>query len=266
VINKWNGSIGWLMDINTGSGGASSPGFLRLKMNDGTNNIDYFVNASLASGAWTHVAATVDRGAKELKLYANGVQIGTTQNITALTGSLSNTAVLGLGTIPSTVGNYYGGALDEVVFYTAALTQAQLMTLVAMPAPTGLTATPVMKTIDLSWTASAGAQSYRVYRSTTPGTGYAQIVAGLTGTTYTDTTIAYDVTYYYVVRSFALVESADSNEASAMAVSPPPRTQKVGGPDSKVCGMGAVGMPGSTVLFAGLAALTLALAAARRSA
>jgi hypothetical protein len=266
VLNKWNGTIGWLFDINTGNGGAASPAAVRLKMSDGTNTVDQSTNASLVAGAWTHVAATVDRTSKELKFYANGVQIGTTVNITALTGTLTNAASLGIGTIPSALGNYYGGALDEVRLYTAALTQAQVLTMVQSPPPSGLTATPVAQTIDLSWTASAGAMSYRVYRSTTPGSGYAQLVAGLTGTTYTDTTIAYDVTYYYVVRAFALVEGANSNEASALAISPPKRTQKVGGPDKKICGMGAGGVPGWTALIAGLAALAMVLAASRRSA
>src|SRR4029079_19321916 len=111
---------------------------------------------------------------------------------------------------------YYGGALDEVRLYTAALTQPQVMTLVAPPPPTGLSATLTgspATTATLSWTASAGSMSYRVYRSTTSGTGYLQLVAGLTATTYDDPSVPYNTTYYYVVRGFNLVESANSNEA-----------------------------------------------------
>jgi hypothetical protein len=264
VINKWNGTLGWLMDINTGSGGAGSPGFLRLKMNDGTNNIDYFVNAGLVTGAWTHVAATVDRTAKQLKLYANGTQIGTTQSITALTGTLTNTAALGIGTIPSAVGNYYGGALDEVRLYSAALTQAQVLTLIQPLPPTGLTATPLQaynaRPVDLAWAASAGSLSYNVYRSTVSGSGYVQIASGLMVTTYADALPAYDTTYYYVVRGFNTVEGNNSNEAFVMIHTPPKRTQKIG--SEPKCGIGSAGDPGWT--GAGVALLILLLAALRR--
>ncbi len=272
VINKWNGTIGWLMDINTGSGGAAAPAFLRLKMSDGTNTVDYFVNAGLAVGAWTHVAAVVDRPANQLRLYTNGVQIGTTQSTTALTGTLTNAAALGIGNIPSNVGNYYAGALDEVRLYTAALTAPQLLTLSQPVAPTGLTATPSTayntRQIDLAWTASAGSLSYRVYRSTTSGSGYVQIAAGIAGTIYSDSAgLAYDTTYYYVVRGFNTVEGPNSNQAMALIPRPPPRTEEVGNGDSGMCGIGAGGFPGSMPLIAGLAVLAmLVLAASRRSA
>lgn len=269
VINKWNGSIGWLMDINTGSGGAASPGFLRLKMNDGTNNIDYFVSASLAVGAWTHVAATVDRTAKELKLYANGVQIGTTQNITALTGTLTNAAALGIGTIPSSLGNYCGGALDEVRLYTAALTQPQVMTLVAPLPPTALNATltgVAGDTATLTWTTSDGSMSYNVYRSLTSGTGYSVIASGLTAATYDDVGVPFNTTYYYVVRGFNVVESADSNEAFVtLGPPPPPPPRGASSDDNHPCGVGAGGSPGGLALGAALLTLAALLAGSRRA-
>jgi hypothetical protein len=243
-------------------------------MSDGTNTVDKSTNASLVVGAWTHVAATVDRTAKQLKFYANGVQVGTTVAIpTTFTGTLTNAAALGIGSIPSSLGNYYGGALDEVRLYTAALTQPQVLTLVQPLPPTGLTATPSTayntRQIDLTWTASAGSLSYRVYRSETSGSGYAQIAAGLTDTTYSDSSgLAYDKSYYYVVRGFNTVEGPNSNEAMALIPKPPPRTEKVGGPDKKLCGMGAGEDPGMTALIVGTAALAILLVAmgARRSA
>ncbi|MBV8881521.1 MAG: LamG domain-containing protein [Planctomycetaceae bacterium] len=142
ILNKWDNTKGWLFDINAGSGGAVSPGFVRIKMSDGTNNVDYFVDAGLSTGAWTHLAATIDRTAKQLKLYANGTQIGTTQTLPAALGSLTNGAALGIGTIPTNAGNNFDGALDEVRLYTAALTQAQVLTLVQPLPPTALTGTP----------------------------------------------------------------------------------------------------------------------------
>src|SRR5207244_1838498 len=70
----------------------------------------------------------------------------------------------------------------------------------------------------LSWTASAGATSYNVYRSTTSGSeGSPAQATGLTTTNYTDTTVANGTSYYYVVTAvLSGAESGQSNEASAM--------------------------------------------------
>jgi len=53
-------------------------------------------------------------------------------------------------------------------------------------APTGLTATAGTQQVGLSWTASSGASSYHVKRSTTNGGPYTQVGAP-TATSYTDT-------------------------------------------------------------------------------
>lgn len=71
----------------------------------------------------------------------------------------------------------------------------------------------------ISWTATPDpyATGYRVLRSTTSGSGYAQIgtVTGRTTTTFTDTTVGALTTYYYVVRSVADVwVSANSNQVT----------------------------------------------------
>ncbi len=86
----------------------------------------------------------------------------------------------------------------------------------APAAPTSLSATAGSAQVSLSWTASSGATSYNVKRSTTSGSGYATIATGVTTTSYTDTTVANGTTYYYVVSAVsACGESGNSNEASA---------------------------------------------------
>jgi fibronectin type 3 domain-containing protein len=83
-------------------------------------------------------------------------------------------------------------------------------------APTGLTATAGNAQVSLSWTASSGASSYNVYRSTTSGGPYTRIATGITTTSYTDTTVVNGTTYYYVVTAVnANGESGFSNQASA---------------------------------------------------
>jgi fibronectin type 3 domain-containing protein len=80
------------------------------------------------------------------------------------------------------------------------------------------TAGPGAKKVSLSWTASSGATSYNVNRSTTSGGPYTTIATGVTTTSYTDMFLTSGTTYYYVVSALnSAGESPNSNEASAMA-------------------------------------------------
>ena len=86
--------------------------------------------------------------------------------------------------------------------------------------PTGLTISASLSlTATLSWPATpdAFAQGYRLFRSTTPGTGYVAVatIANPATTTTTDTPLV-PGTYYYVVRVYVGGwSSAASNEVSA---------------------------------------------------
>lgn len=81
---------------------------------------------------------------------------------------------------------------------------------VSAPAtPTNFTATAGNASVSLAWTASSGATSYLLYRSTTSGSGYTQIAGVTTPPQYTDNTVTNGVTYYY--------EIVASNSAGASA-------------------------------------------------
>lgn len=81
--------------------------------------------------------------------------------------------------------------------------------------PTGLAATPGDSQVGLTWSASSGAASYNVKRSTTSGGPYSTI-GSPTATSFTDTTVVNDTTYFYVVSAFnASGESANSSQVSA---------------------------------------------------
>ena len=68
--------------------------------------------------------------------------------------------------------------------------------------PTGLTATQDRTDgIVVSWTASAGATSYEIYRSTSSSTGSATKIGTSTTTSYTDTTALGGRTYYYWIKA-----------------------------------------------------------------
>ncbi len=101
--------------------------------------------------------------------------------------------------------------------------------------PAGLVATGGVEQVSLSWRASANANSYNVYRSTTSGGPYT-LVANVTTTNYADIQlIGNGTTYYYVVTGVNSLagESGNSAQASAtttVTVPPPWMTQDIGAP------------------------------------
>jgi acid phosphatase type 7 len=87
--------------------------------------------------------------------------------------------------------------------------------------PTGLTANAGDAQVVLNWSASSGATSYNVKRSTTPGGPYTTIAPNISTTSFTDSTVANGITYYYVVSAAnAEGESADSAEVNATPNAP----------------------------------------------
>src|SRR5215813_12725476 len=66
-------------------------------------------------------------------------------------------------------------------------------------APAGLIATAGSAQVSLSWSASSGATSYNVKRSTTNGGPYSAIASGVTSTSFTNTGLTNGTTYFYVV-------------------------------------------------------------------
>jgi len=82
-------------------------------------------------------------------------------------------------------------------------------------APANLEATAGNAQVSLSWTASSGATSYHVKRSTTSGSSYMQIAAPAAAS-YSDTGLTNGTAYYYVVSALnAAGESANSTPATA---------------------------------------------------
>ncbi len=97
-------------------------------------------------------------------------------------------------------------------------------TVTGLPAvPTALGAIAGNQQAILSWSASNGATSYKLYRSTTSnGQGSTPLVSNVTGTTYTDGGLTNGITYYYKVAAVnASGTSALSNEASALPQAAP---------------------------------------------
>jgi glucose/arabinose dehydrogenase/chitodextrinase len=78
--------------------------------------------STLAANTWTHVAATYD--GSMLRLYVNGVQVGSQAKTGALTPSTSPLSIGG----DSLYGQYFTGRIDEVRVYNAALSASQIQT------------------------------------------------------------------------------------------------------------------------------------------
>jgi len=91
----------------------------------------------------------------------------------------------------------------------------------APPVPTGLKATAGNAQVSLSWTASSGATSYNMYRGTSAGgEGTTPIATGVTATSYVNTGLTNNKTYYYKV---AAVNSGGTSAQSAEASATPKR-------------------------------------------
>jgi chitodextrinase len=117
------------------------------------------------------------------------------------------------------------GTWDAAKGYNVLSSSVTVGTPTIPAAPADLTATAGNSQAALAWSASSGAASYSVFRSTTSETGYAAIASGVTGTSFTDTGLTNGTTYYYVVKAVnAAGNSGYSNEASATPsnVVPPP--------------------------------------------
>lgn len=69
----------------------------------------------------------------------------------------------------------------------------------APSAPTGLTATAGNAQVGLTWTTSSGATSYNIYRGTSTNSESATAIATATASSYTDTGLTNNTTYYYKV-------------------------------------------------------------------
>jgi hypothetical protein len=88
---------------------------------------------------------------------------------------------------------------------------------VAAPsAPLNMAATPAAGQVTLGWSASNGADSYNVKRSTVNGGPYTTVASTVTAVTYTDSSVMNGITYYYVVSALnSGGESTNSAQASA---------------------------------------------------
>ena len=110
--------------------------------------------------------------------------------------------------------NEGGGSADSIDVYAAAAPTGGGGCTPPAP-PTGVTATVAGQTqINVSWTASAGATSYNILRSTTSGGPYTQVGTSAT-TSFPNTGLACNTAYHYVVQAVGACTSGNSAQATA---------------------------------------------------
>jgi glucosylceramidase len=174
----------------------------------GNSQISLSWSASSGATSYTVKRATTSGGA-----YTN-IATGVTSTTYTNTGLTNGTAYYYVVSAVNTAGS--SGNSNEV-----SATPQNVITVPA--APLNLTATPGNTQISLSWSASSGATSYTVKRSTVTGGPYTNVATGITSTSYTNTGLTNGTTYYFVVSA---VNSAGSsgNSSQASAVPAPVNT------------------------------------------
>lgn len=221
---KWFETLtGWFPSV-LGSTGAKSPGHVAVDMAYADKGTLTFTNVTVPSAglytldwryAFAHGLFKLVRN-RHMGLSVNGVVVTTTQRFlitddfeayqhSALEVQLRagrNTVVL------FNVTDHGISRVDELTVTPAAA---------ARPAgPTNLVATPGAAQIALSWTPSAGATQYQIYRGTTVSDGEADAPIATTGTaSFVDRALTAGTTYFYRVSASNNVGvSPDSNEVT----------------------------------------------------
>jgi hypothetical protein len=195
----------------------SSAGKVFVRFNQSTSADLYRINSitsyPLNGSAWIHIAATFDQSTGFMKLYINGVQEG--GDLAGPASIIANNIPLGIGAQGNGVSKF-NGILDEVQIYNIALTGPQILALAAIIPSAPALATPangaasVSVPPTLSWSAAAGANSYRVQVSTLSDfstTVYDQ--SGIAGTSIIPTGVLSNTLYYWRVNAISGAGTSD---------------------------------------------------------
>jgi alpha-amylase len=171
------------------------------------------LTATAASSSGINLTWSASTGATTYTVYRSTSATGTFSSVTSTNAiSYADSSLT-----PSTAYYYYVTAGNSAGTSTASTTATASTQAIPIPdAPAGLTATPASSSaINLTWTASSNATSYKVYRSTS-ATGTFSSIGTPTTASYADSGLNAGTTYYYyVMASDTAGTSAASSTASA---------------------------------------------------
>ena len=183
----------------------------------GVGNPDTTIVSTTAinNGAWHHCVATRQEATGIMSVYVDGsLQASGTAN----RNTLNAPANLLFG---ATGGNYFNGSLDDVKIFARTLSSNEVAALYSssavapVAAPTNLIAIAVGNAqVQLTWSEASLATSYNLKRALVSGGPYVT-VTNVSTTSYTDTSVVNNRTYYYVVSAVNTIgEGTNSLEAS----------------------------------------------------
>jgi fibronectin type 3 domain-containing protein len=178
--------------------------------------------SQVASDSLRVTAPSLPERAVTLSLQKKGAAQDQNSYVTIATGLAAGAQTTVTGLAPETA--YAFRYLAVGVGGETAGAEVEATTLVEAPiAPAGLSAAGSDAQVQLSWTASARADSYQIKRATATGGPYTILIESQAGTTYADTAVNNGTAYYYVVIAHnAGGSSAPSEEASATPQEPAP--------------------------------------------
>ncbi|MGJ8725154.1 MAG: carbohydrate-binding protein [Roseibacillus sp.] len=187
-------NLNWLEIVLPAPPATEAPSNVTATAN-GTTQIDLAWNAVTSATSYKVLRATSAGGA--YSEIASGLTTTSTSDTNATPGVTYYYVVRAVNT---------GGESANSSFASATIP-------LNLDPPAGFSATAVGAShINLSWTASQGATSYKIFRSTSSRGTYTEILSGITTTSVDDFDTSIGTNYYYYMRAVAFgTESANSS-------------------------------------------------------
>ncbi|MBW8865140.1 MAG: hypothetical protein JF609_09515, partial [Verrucomicrobia bacterium] len=174
-VFDFGSGTGTYMFLAPASGGAS----VRYAITTGSSGGEQQLNraGNLSTGVWHHLAVTLSGSTGVL--YVDGVPANTNLSMTLKPSSLGSTTQNYIGKSQWADPNLTG-SVDDFRIYSRALNATEVAALAnpVPPAPAGLAAVAGNAQVALNWNAASTATGYKIKRSLTSGSGYADFLAG----------------------------------------------------------------------------------------
>jgi hypothetical protein len=215
-VFDFGSGTGTYMFLSPASGGTS----VRYAITTGSSGGEQQLNraGNLSTGVWHHLAVTLSGSTGVL--YVDGVPANTNLSMTLKPSSLGSTTQNYIGKSQWADPNLTG-SVDDFRIYSRALNATEVAALAnpVPPAPAGLAAVAGNAQVALNWNAANTATGYKIKRSLTSGSGYANIATNAS-LTFANTGLANGTLYYFVVSATnSFGESTNSTQVSARPTS-----------------------------------------------